>query len=302
MKVLALFGPTAVGKTGVAIAVAELLRERGENPIAVSCDAIQVYRGLEVLSGAATAAERGRLEHRLLGIVDPSDEFSAGRFAEAAHAEIDGLLAEGRRPIVVGGTGLYLRAALSDLALRPPVPAEVREEVERELGERGSEALHEELPAEDTANVDPADRKRVARLTELRRAGIEPHPDAEPLWTTALRQPTLLVGLTVDRGELANRIEARVDQMVAAGVADEVRSVAEEGASRTARAALGFEPLMADQDAAPSVDTVEGIKTSHRAYAKRQLTWMRRMEGVELVDRTGLTDDDVAERVVAMLG
>ena len=117
-----------------------------------------------------------------------------------------------------------------------------------------------------------------------------------------MRQPTLLVGLTVDRGELANRIEARVDEMVAAGVADEVRSVAETGASRTARAALGFEPLLADQDAAPTADTVEAIKTSHRAYAKRQLTWMRRMEGVELIDRTGLSDQEVAERVVEMLG
>ena len=122
MKVLALFGPTAVGKTGVAIAVAELLRERGEDPVAVNCDSIQVYRGLEILSGAASADERERLEHRLLAFVDPAEEFSAGRFAELAHAEIDALLEQGRRPIVVGGTGLYLRAALSDLDLRPPVP------------------------------------------------------------------------------------------------------------------------------------------------------------------------------------
>ena len=122
MRVLALFGPTAVGKTGVAIELAKLLRERGEDPVAISCDAIQVYRGLEVLSGAATAAERVRLEHRLIGIARIDEEFSAGRFAKLAHAEIDALLGEGRRPIVVGGTGLYMRAALSDLDLRPPVP------------------------------------------------------------------------------------------------------------------------------------------------------------------------------------
>ena len=133
MKILALFGPTAVGKTGVAIAVAERLRERGEDPVAVNCDSIQVYRGLEVLSGAADAEQQEQLEHRLLSFVDPSEEFSAGRYAELAHAEVDSLLAEGRRPIVVGGTGLYLRAALADLDLRPPVPEEVRAEVEREL-------------------------------------------------------------------------------------------------------------------------------------------------------------------------
>ncbi len=130
MRVVAIFGPTAVGKTGVAIELAEALRELGEDPVAIGCDSIQVYRGLEILSGAPTAEERARLEHRLVGIADIADEFSAGRFAELAHAEIDSLLAEGRRPIVVGGTGLYLRAALAELELRPPVPAEVRSEVE----------------------------------------------------------------------------------------------------------------------------------------------------------------------------
>ena len=130
--VLAMFGPTAVGKTGIAVAVAERLRERGEDPVAVNCDSIQVYRGLEVLSGAASADQRALLEHRLLSFVDPSEEFSAGRYAALAHAEIDALLAEGRRPLVVGGTGLYLRAALSDLELRPPVPEQVRAEVEAE--------------------------------------------------------------------------------------------------------------------------------------------------------------------------
>ena len=123
MQVLALFGPTAVGKTGVAIAVAEALRGLGEDPVAVNCDSIQVYRGLETLSGAADEEQRGRLEHRLLSFVGPGEEFSAGRYAEAAHREIDALLADRRRPIVVGGTGLYLRAALADLDLRPPVPA-----------------------------------------------------------------------------------------------------------------------------------------------------------------------------------
>jgi tRNA dimethylallyltransferase len=119
-SVLALFGPTAVGKTAVALAVADRMRARGEQPVAVSADALQVYEGLGVLTGAATAAERGRLEHRLLGFVPIDARFSAGEFARLAHAEIDALLAEGSRPIVVGGTGLYLRAALAGLDLPPP--------------------------------------------------------------------------------------------------------------------------------------------------------------------------------------
>jgi tRNA dimethylallyltransferase len=298
LRILALFGPTAVGKTGVAIAVAEKLRERGEDPVAVNCDSIQVYRGLEVLSGAASAEERGRLEHRLLSFVDPAEEFSAGRYAEAAHAEIDSLLAGGRRPIVVGGTGLYLRAALSELDLRPPVPQEIRSQVEREIAERGPAALHRELDPDLAQTVDPNDRKRIARLTELARAGIEAEPDSERLWTAELRHPSLLVGLTMDREELARRIDLRVDEMIAAGAGEEVREAAEAGPSRTARAALGFEQLLAEIDGAPSVETIEAIKASHRAYARRQLTWMRRMVGVVLVDRTARSDAEVAGTIV----
>ena len=300
MQVLALFGPTAVGKTGVAIGVAEALRGLGEDPVAVNCDSIQVYRGLETLSGAADEEQRGRLEHRLLSFVGPGEEFSAGRYAEAAHREIDALLADRRRPIVVGGTGLYLRAALADLDLRPPVPAEIREEVEAELAERGSEALHAGLAAELAEKVDPNDRKRIARLTELSRAGIEASSGAEGLWTAELRHPTLLVGLTMDRERLAERIGARVDQMVAAGAADEARAAEEAGASRTARAALGFEQLVADIDGAPSAESIESIKGAHRAYARRQLTWMRRMDGVTLIDRED-RDDVVAAEVVGLL-
>jgi tRNA dimethylallyltransferase len=293
LRILALFGPTAVGKTGVAIAVADRLRERGEEPIAVNCDSIQVYRGLEVLSAAADAEQQGRLEHRLLSFVDPSEEFSAGRYAELAHAEIDALLAEARRPIVVGGTGLYLRAALADLDLRPPVPDEVRAEVERDLTERGSAALHAELEPELRAGVDPNDRKRIARLAELIRAGIEPARSSDRLWTAELRHPTLLVGLAMARGELGERIDARVDEMVASAAADEARQAAAAGASRTARAALGFEELLNGNPRA--------MKRAHRQYARRQLTWMRRMEDVVVVDRTARDDADVADEIVGLL-
>jgi tRNA dimethylallyltransferase len=302
LRILALFGPTAVGKTGVAIEVAERLRERGESPVAVNCDSIQVYRGLETLSGAATTEERDRLEHRLLSFVEPGEEFSAGRYAEAAHREIDSLLEEGRRPIVVGGTGLYLRAALADLDLRPPVPREIRDEVESEIAGRGPEALHAELDPEVAANVDPNDRKRIARLTELARAGIEAATGAEGMWTAELRHPALLVGLTMDRERLAERIDGRVDEMIGAGAAEEARAALEAGPSRTARAALGFEQLVADIDASPSAEAIESIKAAHRAYARRQLTWMRRMEGVELINRTDRDDVDVANEIVERIG
>lgn len=294
MRVLAIFGPTAVGKTGIALALAALLRARGEDPVAVSCDALQVYRGLETLTAAPSRAERDELEHRLVGVAEVSEEFSAGRFAALARAEIDSLLAAGRRPIVVGGTGLYLRAALAELELRPPVPAAVRTEVEREIAERGAAELHAELDPELRAGIHPNDRKRIARAVELERAGLEPRPPGGgELWTARLRHPTVLVGVTIGRDELGERIERRSRAIAAAGAAEEARRADAAGASRTARAAIGFEQLL-DGD-------VDAYVRAQRAYARRQLTWMRRMEGVRLLDRGGRSDAEVAEEIGALV-
>ena len=294
MQVVALFGPTGVGKTAVAIALADLLRERGEDPLAISADALQVYRGLEVLTGAATPAEQERLEHRLLSFVDPGETFSAGEFAKRAHAEIDGALAAGRRPIVVGGTGLYLQAALTDLELRPPPDPDVRATVQARLEEHGPEALHEELagraPAAARA-IDPRDRTRVTRALELLEMGEEPAPtgDDSRLWTAALRHPTLLCGLTMQRDALYERIDTRVDAMQAAGAAAEVERVDRAGASRTARSALGFVELLGGD--------LDAMKRRTRNYAKRQLSWMRRLEGVHEIDVTDRAPRDVAAEV-----
>src|SRR4051794_25677366 len=128
MDVIAIFGPTGVGKTSVAIELAERLREGGEDPVAISCDALQVYEGLSLLTGAATAEEQRRLEHRLIGFVSVTDTFSVGDYMRRAHREVDEALTSGRQPIVVGGTGLYLRAALAELSLvRAPPEAEESE-------------------------------------------------------------------------------------------------------------------------------------------------------------------------------
>jgi tRNA dimethylallyltransferase len=278
---IAIFGPTGVGKTSVAIGLAERLRARGEDPLAISADALQVYRGLEVLTGVATPAEQRELEHRLVSFVPVTETFSAGQFAGLAHQEIDAALRAGRRPIVVGGTGLYLQAALTDLELRPPPPPGVRERILGELEERGVEALHaalaERSPAAAAA-VEPTDRTRVVRALELLEMGEEPAPGGAEsrLWTAELRRPTLLCGLTVDRERLYAQIDARVDAMIAAGAAEEVRRADAAGASPTARKALGFEELLRGD--------VEAMKRRSRNYAKRQLTWMRRLEGAELLD------------------
>jgi tRNA dimethylallyltransferase len=298
-SVIAIFGPTGVGKTGVALALAERLRDDGEDPVAVSADALQVYAGLGILTGAAGPEEQARLEHRLVGFLPVTESFSAGAYAQRAHAEIDAALAAGRRPIVVGGTGLYLRAALAELDLRPPAAAGVRERWHAELTARGPAALHAALAERDpvaAAGVAPSDGRRIVRALELLEGGVEPPPAAggdSQLWTADTRHPTLLAGLVMDRDALAERIDRRVDAMLAAGARDEVLRAAAQGASATARQALGFEELIAGDVAA--------MKARTRRYAKRQLTWMRKLPGVRTIDVTGREAQDVAGELHGMI-
>jgi tRNA dimethylallyltransferase len=292
-RVLALFGPTGVGKTDVAIALAERLRSRGERPVAVSADALQVYRGLEILTGVPDAAQRARLEHRLVSFVPVDARYSVADYATRAHAEIDALLQDGAAPIVVGGTGLYLRAALAELELRPPPPPGVRERIAADHAERGPEALHAQLaevaPWAAEA-VNPRDRSRIVRSLELHAQGaLVPADGPNRLWTSDTRHPTRLVALVRDRDELYARIAARVDAMVAAGVEDEVRRADAAGASQTARVALGFEELLRG--------AVDAMKQRTRNFARRQLTWLRKLPDVELVDVGGRTPEEVAASI-----
>jgi tRNA dimethylallyltransferase len=295
MQIIALFGPTGVGKTDVALALAELLRARGEErPVAVSADALQVYEGLETLTGVASAAEQAKLEHRLVSFLPLDATFSVGQYAELAHAEIDGLLAAGRRPLIVGGTGLYLRAALTELDLRPPPPEGARERWTAVLERDGAPALHATLTrraAWAAEGIDQNDRQRIVRALELLEQGeLEPPDGPSQLWSEELRHPTLLAGLTMEREALYARIDARIDAMLAAGVTGEVRAAHAAGASETARKALGFDELLSGD--------VERMKRRTRNYAKRQLTWMRKLAGVRVIDVTSRDPDAVAHEIL----
>ncbi len=295
---IALFGPTAVGKTRVAIALAQRLRQAGEDPVAVSADALQVYAGLELLTGAAGPAERAQLEHRLISFLPLDAQFSAGQYAELAHSEIDGLLAAGRRPIVVGGTGLYLRAALADLSLRPPPTAAARARWTAELQRVGPEALHALLELRApwaAADIASTDSQRIVRALELSEGGqLEPAQGDSELWTGTTRHRTLLVGLTASRERLYAQIDIRIEAMLAAGVEDEVRRANAAGASITARKALGFSELLSGD--------VEAMKRRTRNYARRQLTWMRKLADVTTIDVTDRTPDAVAAEIASAHG
>ncbi len=241
MNVLGIFGPTGVGKTGVAIALAGLLRERGEDPVAISCDALQVYEGLSVLTGVASPDEQAKLEHRLVGFVPVTQPFSVGDYMGLAHAEIDAALEAGRRPIVVGGTGLYLRAAVAELSLEKAPPGAV---------------------------------------------------DSE-LWSPQTRLPTTIFGLDMDRAQLYERIDARTEAIVAAGAEEEVRLAEALGPSRTARKALGFDELLGGD--------IELMKKRSRNYARRQLTWMRKIPNLRAIDRAARSDADIAAEIASDL-
>ncbi len=296
--VFALFGPTGVGKTQVAVALAALLRERGEDPVAVSADALQVYAGLDTLTGVATREQRAALEHRLISFLPVDRTFSAGEYAKLAHAEIDSQLAAGRRPIVVGGTGLYLRAALADLDLRPPPQPGVRERWSERLHALGAPALHAQLAERApwaAAELDPSNGRRIVRALELLDAGeLAPVEGPSQLWSEELRHPTLLAGLTMRREALYRRIDERVEEMLAAGAAEEARRAHAAGASQTARKALGFEQLLAGE--------VEEMKRRTRNYARRQLAWMRKLADVRTIDVTGRDAADVAREILDSAG
>jgi tRNA dimethylallyltransferase len=295
MEIIALFGPTGVGKTEVALALAERLEARGEErPVAVSADALQVYAGLETLTGVASPAEQRKLEHRLVSFLPLDATFSVGQYAELAHAEIDAVLAAGRRPLLVGGTGLYLRAALTELDLRPPPPEGVREHWTAQLEREGAPALHALLArraAWAAEGIAPNDGRRVVRALELLDAGELREPDGpSQLWSDELRRPTMLAGLTMEREALYARIDARIDRMLSTGVQEEVRRAYAAGAGQTARKALGFEELLAGD--------VEAMKRHTRNYARRQLTWMRKLAGVQTIDVTGRDASDVAREIL----
>ncbi|HEV7529930.1 MAG TPA: tRNA (adenosine(37)-N6)-dimethylallyltransferase MiaA [Solirubrobacteraceae bacterium] len=293
-KLIALFGPTGVGKTAIAVGLARRLRARGETPVAISADALQVYAGLETLTGAASAEQRAELDHRLLSFVPLDATFSVGQYARLAHAEIDALLGAGQRPIVVGGTGLYLRAALADLDLRPEPAEGVRERLMAELELRGAPALHAELAkgaAWAAQGIEERDWRRIVRALELLHAGeLQPPQGPSQLWSDELRHPTLLAALTMQRKALYERIDARVEEMLAAGAREEVRRAHTAGISVTARKALGFDELLNDD--------VEAMKQRTRNYARRQLTWMRKLAGVASIDVTGRSADSVAEEIL----
>ncbi|HUZ84674.1 MAG TPA: tRNA (adenosine(37)-N6)-dimethylallyltransferase MiaA, partial [Gaiellales bacterium] len=244
MTVVAVFGPTASGKSAVALALADLIG--GE---IVSCDAMQLYRGLPILTNQPTAPELERVAHHLVAVWPLSHAGSVAEYAALAHAAIDEVAARGRVPVVVGGSGLYLRAALAAMALPPRPRAGARERQGALYDRVGARAAHDLLGRVDAraaAAVHPNDRRRVVRALELAAAGVSLAPARDTLWTGALRRPAVVVGLRADPAEVARRIQLRTETMFAAGVEAEVaRATSVARLSHTAARIHGLQDVSA---------------------------------------------------------
>ncbi len=287
ISVIAIFGPTASGKTAVAEALADALP--GE---VVSADAMQVYRGLEILTNQSERASH------LTGIWPLEHEGSVAEYQRIAHAAIDDIVARGLTAIVAGGTGLYLRAALSDLDLPPVPPPGTRERIEALYDELGPEGAHELLAERDpeaAAAVHPNDRRRVVRALELAEAGSSLKRGTDKLWATDTRHPTLLVGLDVPKDELDRRIEARTAEMWERGVEAEVAAALAGPISPTATTIFGLREVAE----LPPDEAREAIVVQTRKYAAYQRKWMRRIPDLVTVpaDRP---PGDIADEILQM--
>jgi tRNA dimethylallyltransferase len=287
VTVIGIFGPTASGKSRVAAEVA------GRIPAElISADALQVYRGLPILTNQPSEPTR------MVGIWPLDREASVGEYAPLAHAAVDEILAAGRTPIVVGGTGLYLRAALAELDL-PPAPAPgTRQRWELFYDEEGPVGAHarlEELDPAAAAAVHANDRRRVVRALELAEAGASLAPGQDRLWAADTRHPTLVVGLDVPKDVLEQRIEERTRAMFDEGVQEEVSRALAGTVSLTARQALGLE----DVATLPREEAIAALVVRTRRYASYQRKWMRRIPGIAMVgaDRP---PGEIADDIVAL--
>ena len=270
-EVVAIFGPTASGKSAVARCVADALGTE-----VVSADALQVYRGLPILTN-----QPGEPTH-LVAIRELAETMSVGEYAGLAHDAVDHLVERHGAAVIAGGTGLYLRAALADLEIPAAADANTRARVEQvyDDGPAEAHALLAELDPAAAAAVHVNDRRRVVRALELASMGETLSPSGERLWSDATRRPTIVVGLDVPAGELDRRIAERTDEMIRRGVVREVREALRQPVSHTARKALGLDELVT----LPLAEARTRIVARTRRYAAYQRKWMRRIPGIVLVD------------------
>lgn len=327
--VIGILGPTGVGKTAVAVQLARLLAEAWPSPTAsgrgahpgeglaadrvrvISCDSMQVYRGFPVLTNQPAAGEGEGVSHELVGFVEPEGEFSAAQYAGFARPLIEAGLSSRGWALMVGGAGLYMRAALAPLAVASEADPELRARLEARATAEGLDALYAELERLDPAAaraIDLRNRRRVIRALEAVTLTGQRWSGRSDLWTPAYYHPTLLVGLVAERTELYDRIDLRAERMLRQGAVEEVRRFREaRGPEETRpggagiRSAIGYPEVCRYLDGDQTLEeTVTQVAAATRRYARRQLTWLRKLEDAVIIDAQDRDSSQVAEEILIL--
>lgn len=300
--VIAVVGPTASGKSAVADLVAEALGSE-----VVSADAMQVYRGMDIGTAKTPVSER-RVPLLLVDVADPTEPYSAALYQRDSRREIDRLRAEGRVPVLCGGTGLYVRAALDEMEFpRGEVDGAARQRYQDLAGKLGPEGVHAllaERDPESAALIHPHNVRRVVRALEMLDEGVSYARQSAGFSEPREHYPSLQFALTMDRARLYARIDVRVDAMMRAGLLDEVRGLMDAGAADalTSRQAIGYKELIDALEGRCTIgEAVDLIKLRSRRYAKRQLSWFRRDPRITWLDMDVLDADGAARLIVDAL-
>ncbi len=275
-RVVSIVGPTASGKTGLGIAIARRLAERGERAEIVNADAYQMYRGMDIGTAKPTAEEQAAVPHHLIDIIDPDDTMTVARFQQLARRTIAELQSRGIRPILVGGSGLYARAAIDDISF-PGTDPKIRERLERREREEGAGVLFEELRAKDpqaAARMDPRNPRRTIRALEVIELTGRPYSATLPRYRYVVA--SVQIGLDLDRADLDRRIDIRTAQMREAGFLDEARRLRPH-MGLTASRALGYQQMFDLLDGLwDERDAWADVAQKTKRLARKQMGWFGR--------------------------
>lgn len=299
-----LLGVTASGKSSCALAVAEQL-----NAEIVSVDSMQVYRGMNIGTAKPSGDELARTPHHLVNVVEPWESFSAARFAKAADEAILDIAGRGRLPLVVGGTPLYVMSLMFGMFEGPSADAAFRSRLRERAEAEGNAALHADLVSIDPTaaeRIHPNDYKRIERALEVHHVTGQPLSALQTQWDSGrLRYPARIIGLRREKADASRRINARVRQMIAEGLVEEVRSLLAhpKGMSEQARQALGYAQIIDHLEGRSTLDdAIEAIKIQTRRFAKHQRTWFRKFHFAKWVDvGADETIESVATRTIPLL-
>lgn len=303
-----LTGPTAVGKTEVAILLAKHLDTE-----IISADSMQIYRWMDLGTAKPSEEQRRIVRHHMIDIVEPTEDFSVGEYLRGAKKIIEDLSKRGKIPLIAGGTGLYIKVLTRGLFEGPKRDKEFRRMMEMEEEKHGKGYLHQKLRDLDpvaASKIHSSDLRRVIRALEVYQSGKRPITDFQKRGTIGYLSDPVKIGLTRERKELYRRIEERVDRMVSDGLEEEVKSLMERGChdGMTSMQGLGYRHFMRYLMGEYSLEeAVRLLKRDTKRYAKRQFTWFRKEEGIKWVDITGLTDPEailelLKEKVEKLVG